>query len=62
MAADSITIERAMSDYLAVSRNAHLYAIDEYERAEAAAWERLQALRLADGAGALGADLLPAGA
>ncbi len=62
MAADPITIERAMSDYLAVSRNAHRYAIDEYERVEAAAWERLQALLPGDGADALGADLQPAGA
>ena len=62
MAADFITIERAMSDYLAVSRNAHLYATDEYERAEAAAWERLQALLPADAADPLGADLQPAGA
>jgi hypothetical protein len=33
-----------MSDYLSVSRRAHLYAGAEYERAEARAWERLQAL------------------
>jgi hypothetical protein len=43
MAAET-TIERAMSDYLSVSRRAHLYAGAEYERAEARAWERLQAL------------------
>lgn len=43
MAADT-TIERAMSDYLSVSRRAHLYAGAEYERAEARAWERLQAV------------------
>ena len=43
MAAET-TIERAMSDYLSVSRNAHLYAADEYARAEAHAWERLQAV------------------
>lgn len=37
-------VERARADYLAVSRNAHLYAsAEEYERAEAAAWERLDA-------------------
>lgn len=36
-------VERARADYLAVSRCAHLYAsIDDYERAEAAAWERLE--------------------
>lgn len=36
--------ERARADYLAVSRCAHLYASDEdYEQAERAAWERLQA-------------------
>jgi hypothetical protein len=35
-------VERARADYLAVSRCAHLYASgDDYERAEAAAWERL---------------------
>ncbi len=61
MTAESITIERAMSDYLAVSRNAHLYAPDEYERAEAAAWQRLQEL-LPDGADAVGADLQTADA
>ena len=43
MAAET-TIERAMSDYLSVSRRAHLYAGAEYERAEARAWERLQAV------------------
>jgi hypothetical protein len=43
MAAET-TIERAMSDYLSVSRRAHLYAAAEYERAEARAWERLQAV------------------
>lgn len=62
MAAETLTIERAMSDYLAVSRNAHLYAADEYARAEAQAWERLQALLPQDGADAFGADLQPAGA
>jgi len=43
MAAET-TIERAMSDYLSVSRRAHLYAGAEYDRAEARAWERLQAV------------------
>jgi hypothetical protein len=38
------TLERAMSDYLSVSRRAHLYSGAEYERAEARAWERLQAV------------------
>ncbi|MEW6582205.1 MAG: hypothetical protein AB1416_05540 [Actinomycetota bacterium] len=37
-------VERARSDYLAVSRCAHLYASDEdYDQAERAAWERLEA-------------------
>ena len=37
-------VERARGDYLAVSRSAHLYAsTEEYERAEAAAWDRLEA-------------------
>jgi len=35
-------LERATSDYLAVSRNSHLYATTaEYERAEELAWERV---------------------
>ena len=35
-------LERATSDYLAVSRSAHLYATTaEYERAELLAWERV---------------------
>jgi hypothetical protein len=35
-------LERATSDYLAVSRNSHLYATTgEYERAELQAWERV---------------------
>ncbi|MCU0309261.1 MAG: hypothetical protein MUE51_16145 [Thermoleophilia bacterium] len=47
-AADSPLVERAMSDYLAVSRGAHLYATpDDHERAEARAWERLVAARAA---------------
>lgn len=57
-----VTIERAMSDYLAVSRNAHLYAVDEYERAESAAWERLQAVLPSGSDDAFPADLQPAGA
>jgi hypothetical protein len=37
-------VERARADYLAVSKNAHMYAsTEEYERAEAAAWERMEA-------------------
>lgn len=37
-------VERARSDYLAVSRCAHLYAsADDYDAAERSAWERLQA-------------------
>ncbi len=42
MAADSMehTVERAISDYLAVSRARDTYAsVDEYERAEARAWD-----------------------
>lgn len=39
------TLERAISDYLAVSRSSHLYEPDEYVRAEQEAWERLQAAR-----------------
>jgi hypothetical protein len=62
MAAETLTIERAMSDYLSVSRNAHLYAADEYARAEAQAWDRLQALLPEEGADTFGADLQPAGA
>ena len=39
-----IELERALTDYLAVSRCAHLYASPEdYEQAEASVWERLQA-------------------
>jgi hypothetical protein len=33
---------RASSDYLAVSRQAHLFAPDAYERMEDDAWARLQ--------------------
>lgn len=36
-------LERATSDYLAVSRNAHLYATTgDYELAERRAWERVE--------------------
>jgi len=47
-------LERAMADYLRVSRGAHLYASeDEHLRAEEAAWDRLEAARdLAETAGA----------
>ena len=35
-------LERATSDYLAVSRNAHMYATTaDYELAERRAWERV---------------------
>ena len=41
-------LERATSDYLAVSRNSHLYATTaEYERAELQAWERVIAAQQA---------------
>lgn len=41
-------LERATSDYLAVSRNAHLYGTPaEYDRAEARAWERVLAAQVA---------------
>ncbi|MCU0308027.1 MAG: hypothetical protein MUE51_09745 [Thermoleophilia bacterium] len=41
-------VERAMSDYLAVSRARHLYASDdEHQRAEERAWARLEAARRA---------------
>ncbi len=40
-------LERAVSDYLAISRGAHMFEPDEYERAEAEAWERVQALNAA---------------
>ena len=47
-----ITIERAMSDYLAISRNAALYGPGQYDDAEIRAWERLQlALAVAGGDG-----------
>ena len=47
-------LERAMADYLRVSRGAHLYASeDEHLRAEQAAWDRRGAAReLAETAGA----------
>ncbi len=39
-------LERAMADYLRVSRGGHLYASDdEHQRAEEAAWGRLIAAR-----------------
>ena len=39
-------LERAIADYLRVSRGAHLYASrEEHQRAEEAAWERLVAAR-----------------
>ncbi len=37
-----LTIERAVSDYLAVSRRFALYGPGEYEQAEERAWDRLQ--------------------
>lgn len=39
------TLERAISDYLSVSRSAHLYEPGEYAKAEAEAWARLEAAR-----------------
>lgn len=36
-------IDRASSDYIAVSRQAGLFDVDAYERAEEAAWARLVA-------------------
>ncbi|MCB0881239.1 MAG: hypothetical protein KDC33_03355 [Thermoleophilia bacterium] len=37
-------LDRARSDYLAVSRGGHLFASqDEHRRAEELAWDRLQA-------------------
>ena len=39
------TLERAISDYLSVSRSAHLFGALEYEKAELDAWERLVAAR-----------------
>jgi hypothetical protein len=39
-------LERAVSDYLAVSRNSGIYATQaDYETAERRAWERMQAAR-----------------
>lgn len=38
-------LERATSDYLAVSRGKHLYTPTDYDRAEAAAWDELMAAR-----------------
>jgi hypothetical protein len=37
-------LERAASDYLSISRRAELFGPQEYERAEARAWARLQAV------------------
>ena len=46
-------LERATSDYLAVSRNAHLYATTaDYELAERRAWERVERALAAQGAAA----------
>ncbi len=44
-----LTIDRAVSDYLAVSRRFELYGPGEYEQAEERAWERLQRTLAADG-------------
>jgi FAD/FMN-containing dehydrogenase len=39
-------LERARSDYLAVSRGAHMFASeDDHRRAEERAWERLERAR-----------------
>jgi len=39
-------LERAMADYLAVSRGSHLYADEEaHAAAEAKAWDRMMTLR-----------------
>lgn len=41
-------LERARSDYLAVSRGAHMYATPaDHMRAEEMAWERLEKARIA---------------
>ncbi len=41
-------LERARSDYLAVSRGAHMYATQaDHMRAEEMAWERLEKARAA---------------
>ena len=41
-------LERARSDYLAVSRGAHMYATPaDHMRAEEMAWERLERARIA---------------
>ena len=47
-------LERAMADYLRVSRGGHLYSSeDDHRRAEEAAWDRLGAARaLTETAGA----------
>lgn len=38
-----LELERAVSDYLAISRQAHLFAEGEYASSEERAWERLAA-------------------
>ncbi len=38
-------LERASSDYLSVSKSAHLFDEAEYTRAEAEAWERMEEAR-----------------
>lgn len=39
-------LERAVADYLAISRGSHLYADDEaHQAAESKAWERMMVLR-----------------
>lgn len=48
-----ISLTRAMSDYLSISRRVDLYGAKEYEEAELRAWERLQrAIAAAGDAGA----------
>lgn len=42
LTAETISIERATSDYLSVSRRAHLYGHKQYDQAEQRAWEQLQ--------------------
>jgi len=43
MKSSNLERERAVSDYLSISRRAELFGPHEYERAEARAWARLQA-------------------
>ncbi|MEQ8833591.1 MAG: hypothetical protein RIB67_04020 [Miltoncostaeaceae bacterium] len=53
-------LERATSDYLAVSRNAQMYATThDYEVAEAKAWDRVIAAR--ETLAALDGESVPAG-